>query len=159
MNNYNTLSNNLKRVILRFSERISKGLSRPEFKFVSQVIYGMLCSQSCHLSKIARALNEEISLKKTINRLSRNMSEFTGGARLFGNYLHNIKSCFSSRTILIVDDSDITKPCSSKLEGLGKVCDGSTGKIGIGYHAVGVECADPRKKTAHWCIYKDIFCL
>lgn len=146
MSNYNTLASNLKRGILRFTEKISKGLTRPDFKFVSQMIYGILASQSCHLSKIARALDEEISLKKTIDRLSRNLSEFTDAAKLFTSYIRNIKSCFSSRTILIVDDSDIAKPCSSKLEGLGVVRDGSTGKMGIGYHTVGVVALTPEKK-------------
>ena len=75
----------MKRGILNFSEKISKGLSRPDFKFVSQMIYGILSSQSCHLSKIARTLNETISLKKTIDRLSRNLSEFSDGEKLFAN--------------------------------------------------------------------------
>ena len=76
MSNYSILSSNLKRGLVRFSERISVGLSRPEFKFMSQMIYGMLCSQSCHLSKIARVLNEETLLKKTIERLSMHLSNF-----------------------------------------------------------------------------------
>ena len=134
MTNYNTLRSNLKRGILRFSEKISEGLSRPDFKFVSQMIYGMLGSQSCHLSKIGRALDEGISLKKTIDRLSRNLNEFDGGAKLFHNYLRKVKNSISDRTILIADDSDITKPCSSKLEEPATVRDGSTGKLGNGYH-------------------------
>jgi hypothetical protein len=146
MNNYSTLGSNLKRGILRFSEKISNGLSRPDFKFISQMIYGILSSQSCHLSKIARPLDESIPLKKTIDRLSRNLSEFTDGAKLFTNYLGKIKSCISEQTILIVDDSDITKRCSTALEGLCEVRDGSTGEIGIGYHTVGVTALTPEKK-------------
>ena len=132
MSDYTTLSSNLKRGILRFSERISKGLSRPDFKFVSQMIYGMLCSQSCHLSKIGRALDEPIRLKKTVDRLSRNLSVFSERERLFENYIKKVKGCLSDKSILVVDDGDIIKPCSSKLEGLGKVRDGSTGEYGIG---------------------------
>lgn len=42
MYNYcNTLNHNLKRGILNFSEKISKNFSRPEFKFVSQMIFGI----------------------------------------------------------------------------------------------------------------------
>jgi hypothetical protein len=44
MNSYNTLSSNLKRGVLSFSEKISHGLPRPDFKFVSQMLYGMLAS-------------------------------------------------------------------------------------------------------------------
>jgi len=146
MYNYNTLGSNLKRSILRFTERISTGLSRPDFKFVSQMIYGMLSSQSCHLSKISRALDEDITLKKVIDRLSRNLGDFSQGVKLFENYLDKMKGCFTARTILIVDDSDVTKPCSSKLEGLGVVRDGSTDGYGIGYHTVGVTALTPERK-------------
>jgi hypothetical protein len=146
MANYTTLGSNLKRSILRFSEKLSKGLTRPDFKFISQMIYGLLSSQSCHLSKIARTLDEQISLKKTIDRLSRNLNGFTDGQKLLINYMRSIKKCFSVRSILIIDDSDITKPCSSKLEGLGVVRDGSTGSYGMGYHTIGVTALTPGKK-------------
>lgn len=147
MSDYTTLSSNLKRGILRFSERISKGLSRPDFKFVSQMIYGMLCSQSCHLSKIGRALDEPIRLKKTVDRLSRNLSVFSERERLFENYIKKVKGCLSDKSILVVDDGDIIKPCSSKLEGLGKVRDGSTGEYGIGYHMLDVTALTPKQKA------------
>lgn len=146
MINYNTLNNNLKRGILKFSEKVSNGLSRPEFKFVSHILYGMLNSQSCHLSKISRALNENISLKKTIDRLSRNLSEFDNGELLLKNYVEKVKTGLSDRTILIIDGSDITKPCSTKMECLGQVRDGSTGEIGIGYHTLGVTALTTEKK-------------
>ena len=116
MINYNTLTRNLKRGILKFTEKISKRLSRPDFKFTSQMIYGMLTSQSCHLSKIARVLNEKISLKKTIDRLSRNLSEFDADEKLLEDYIEKNKNNFTERTILIIDGSDITKPCSPKME-------------------------------------------
>jgi len=147
MSNYSTLSSNLKRGLLRFSEKISKGLSRPYFKFISQMLYGMLCSQSCHLSKIARSLDEAIKLKKTIERLSRNLSEFAAGAKLFENYVKKVKQCITDRSILIVDDGDITKPCSFKLEGLGVVRDGSTGEYGVGYHMLDVTALTPEQKA------------
>ena len=146
MSYYNTLASNLKRGILRFSEKISTGLSRPDFKFVSQMIYGILVAQSCQLSKIARVLNENISLKKTIDRLSRNLSEFEGGNRLFENYLDKVKRCVSNKSILIIDGSDITKPCSPKSEYISRVRDGSTGEYGNGYHTLGVSVLTPQKK-------------
>jgi hypothetical protein len=111
------------------------------------MMYGMLCSQSCHLSKIARALDETIRLKKTIERLSRNLSEFTDGAKLFDNYIKKVKSHITDRSILIIDDGDITKPCSFKLEGLGVVRDGSTGELGKGYHMLDVTALTPEQKS------------
>ena len=147
MTNYSILTSNLKRGLVRFSEAISSGLSRPEFKFISQMIYGILCCQSCHLSKIARALDESVLLKKTIERLSRNLSAFKGGGALLENYLRKIKGVINERTILIVDDSDITKPCSRKMEALHVVRDGSTGAYGIGYHTLAVTALTPEQKS------------
>ena len=146
MINYNTLNSNLKRGILNFSEKVSNGLSRPVFKFVSQMIYGMLTCQSCHLSKIARALNEDISLKKTIDRLSRNLSSFEDGKRLLEKYVSKCKSSFTDRTILLIDGSDITKPCSPKMECISRVRDGSTGEYGNGYYTLGVVALTPERK-------------
>ena len=146
MVNYNTFTHNLKRGILKFTEKISKRLSRPDFKFTSQMIYGMLTSQSCHLSKIARVLNEKISLKKTIDRLSRNLSEFDADEKLLEDYIEKNKNNFTERTILIIDGSDITKPCSPKMECISRVRDGSTGKYGDGYHTLVVTALTPEKK-------------
>ena len=44
---------------------------KPVYKFYRQLVYGILKSRHVHLSKIARSLNECISLKKTWERLSR----------------------------------------------------------------------------------------
>ena len=147
MTHYTTMSSNLKRGILTFSKRISEGLSRPEYKFVSQMIYGLLCSQSCHLSKISRALNENILLKKTIERLSRNLAAFSKGDFLLHRYVSQIKRSFSDRAILIIDDGDITKPCSTKMEGLRIVHDGSTGTNRPGYHMLDVVALTPEHKA------------
>ena len=146
MNHYTILESNLKRGILRFSEKISKGLTRPNFKLVSQFLYGILTSQSCQLSSIARALNENIKLKKTIYRLSRNLATLDCVEQLFENYFSVAKGSVSDNTILIVDNGDIIKPCSEKMEYIGRVRDGSTGEYGKGYHTLVVTGLTPEKK-------------
>ncbi len=146
MTNYNTVSSNLKRSLVNFSERISKGMGRPDFKFVSQMIYGILSAQSCHLSKIARALNEKTSLKKTIDRLSRNLKLFEKADLLLANYMKKVKGLISEKTLLIIDGSDITKPCSKSMEHMARVYDGSTGGIGDGYFTLAVTALTPEKK-------------
>lgn len=146
MNNYNTQAHNLKRGILKFSEKVSKELSRPEFKLVSQMFYGILTAQSCHLSKIARALDEKTSVKKVIDRLSRNLREFENSEMLFGNYIKSVKPLFKDNSILVIDGSDITKPCSVKMESICKVRDGSTGEYGNGYFTLGVTALTPEYK-------------
>jgi len=110
------------------------------------MIYGMLCSQSCLISEIARTLNEPVLLKKTIERLSLRLKAFTKGEQLFNNYIKKIKKSVSDRTILIIDDSDIAKPYSRKMEGLREVFDGSTGKIVTGYPMIDVTALTPEHK-------------
>ena len=110
MNDYNILGSNLKRKILRFSEKISNGLSRPKFKFICQMSYGILASGTCMLSEIARKLDEKTTLKKIIDRLSRNLKDFDEGDRkiLFEGYINAVENCFSKETVLLIDNGDIT---------------------------------------------------
>lgn len=107
----------------------------------------MLCCQSCHISKISRVLDEKILLKKTIERICRHLAQFTGSAKLFDNYIRKVKAYINRRTILVVDDSDITKSCAQKMEGLQEVKDGSTGEIGIGYWTTAVTALTPEQKA------------
>ena len=52
--NYNTTKvYSIKREILTFSKKISKNLSRPDQKFVADMLYGILASGSCLLSDIS----------------------------------------------------------------------------------------------------------
>jgi hypothetical protein len=60
----------------------------------------------CHLSKISRALKEGITLKKTIERLSRGLSKFSGMQSLTDNYMRTIKPDVDDKTIMIIDGSD-----------------------------------------------------
>jgi hypothetical protein len=137
---------NIKRGMLRFSEKLSAGLSRPVFKFIAQMIYGILSAQSCHLSEISRVLHEKVALKKTIERLSRHLNTFDGGDLLFDNYMKKVKGICSTRTILIIDGSDITKPCSPNMEYISRVRDGSTGEYSNGYYTLGVTALTPEHK-------------
>ncbi len=146
MTNYNTLGHNLKRKIFRFCEKITKGMYRPAQKFVTDMIYGLLAGKSCYLTEIARKLKEDIALDKVVERLSRNLMNFENTDMLREQYFQEIKENFDESTILIGDDSDISKTCSSKLEGLCKVRDGSTGKIADGYWYAGVSALTAEHK-------------
>lgn len=134
MINYSKLSYLLKREIKKFTDKISRGLSRPKYKLVFQMIYGMLESQSTHLSNISRALKEDITLKKTIDRLSRGLGRFNENDIIMENYMDIVKRNTKDISVLIVDNSDISKPYSEMLDSLCEVHDGSTGEITTGYH-------------------------
>ena len=133
MTNYSKLGYQIKREIMNFTQKICIGLKRPELKLICNMSYGILESNSCHLSKISRALKEDITLKKTIERLSLGLISFTDKADLMDNYIESIKPCVDERTIFVADGSDITKPCSTAMEGLTIVRDGSTGELKPGY--------------------------
>ena len=52
MTQYTTLNHNLKRGILRFSEKISKDFSKPLQKFIAQMLFGILSCQSNRYEKL-----------------------------------------------------------------------------------------------------------
>ncbi len=118
-----------------FGNKIGIGLSRPAQKLLCCMLYGIAISSSCHLSKISRALREEISLKKTIERLSRGLQRITSREQemLLNNHAESVKGMVDNTTIYLIDGSDICKPCSKALENLDRVRDGSTGAIADGY--------------------------
>ena len=139
MTNYSTLGRNLKRGIFNFCGKLSKDFSRPARKFVTDMVYGLIAGKSSHLTEVARNLNEDIKLDKTVERLSRNLMNFEGGEELSENYWNTIKDSFDDETVIIFDDSDVAKPYSAKLEGICRVKDGSTGELTDGYWTAGVS--------------------
>ena len=109
-------------------------MKRPQEKFVHQMIYGILAGNKLHLSEIARALKESITLKKTIDRLSKNLHAFDGKDSVMHNYLGLVRQQVKDDyAVIIIDNSDIVKPASTKPEALSEIRDGSTGEITQGY--------------------------
>ena len=86
MINYSRLVYQCKREIAMYCEKLGKGMRRPGYKHLCNMLYGMMENQSCHLTKIARALKERITLKKTVERLSEGLAGFAEGERLRNNY-------------------------------------------------------------------------
>lgn len=147
MDKFNTLCWQYKRDILNFSEKICDGISRPKFKLMTNLLYGMSESNSCHLSKIGRALKENISLKKTIDRLSCGIDSFEDGEKLLENYNKITKSYVDDKSVFIIDGSDITKPCSVAMEGLDIVRDGSTGELKPGYMTLEIAVLTSKSRS------------
>ena len=148
MINYNRLGYEIKRDLANFSEKISNGLKRPQSKFLLQMIYGILAGNKLHLSEIARSLNENITLKKTIDRLSRNLSAFKEKETVMKNYISEVKKQINEENaVIIIDNSDITKPCSPKMEAISDVHNGSTGEIRKGYFTVETAVLSQNEKT------------
>jgi len=137
MINYNTLGGRLKASLLNFVTRVSKGYSKPTRKFLADMIYGLIAAGSCKLTEIGRALKEDIALKKTVERLGRNLSRFSEKELLKQNYITEVKRSLGADTMIIIDGGDVAKPCSPKMEAIGSVYDASEGKFAVGYWTMG----------------------
>ncbi len=69
---YSGLGVKLRQKMHEFSGKLSSKSSKPQRRFVGQMLYGIEASGDVKLSEIARSLNERIPLSKTETRLSRN---------------------------------------------------------------------------------------
>ena len=157
MINYNRLGYEIKRDLTTFSEKISKGLTPPKSKFITQMIYGILEGNKLHLSEIARSLHETIPLKKTICRLSRNLVSFDEKEAVMDNYISQVKKGMDeAHAVIVIDNSDITKPCSPMMEAISDVRDGSTGEIKKGYYTIEAAVLSKGKKMP-MPVYEKVF--
>ncbi len=137
------IAGKIKAQIMRFSNRLTEGLTKPERRFIREVIYGIQASKDVKLSNIARSLGEAIPLIKTEWRLSRNAakSDFTD---LLNARLINLgKNRIGDDTLLALDPGDIDKPYAKKMEYLALVRDGSKKENNsLGYWTMEVVGAD-----------------
>lgn len=66
----------MKKMVRNFSVKLRKDLTRPQGKFVMEILMGMLMTGSSNLTRIARSLKEKAKTKHTLKRLLR-MSDIT----------------------------------------------------------------------------------
>lgn len=114
----------LKRKILNFANKISRKLTKPNRKFIADMTYGILASQSCLLTDIADHLHESSKKVNVVERLSRHLEKGTSPLAAAA-YLQQVKKLAPSNPVIHIDDSDVTKPDGYKFEALGIVRDGS----------------------------------
>lgn len=128
------------------------------------MLYGIEKSKSVLFSNIARALEEKIKLKDTIERLCDNCNKLSNEKveKIKENYYHeSLKQLPDDEMILIEDDSDINKEYSKKLEGLCTVRDASKQKETYvnGYHMceiVGLSKKEKQPISLYSKIYSTI---
>ena len=124
MANFTSNTYTLKREILTFSNKISRKLPKPEKKFIADMNYGILASNSCLLTDIVDQLHEHSKKINSVDRLSRHLSKGTPKDALRA-YLTHIKKWCPDHPVIHIDDSDVVKPDGYKFESLGIVRDGS----------------------------------
>lgn len=114
----------MKREILTFSNKISKPLTKPDRKFSADMMYGMLASGSCLLTDITDRLHENAKKANVVERLSRHLDRGAPTDAMV-SYLNVIRRWVPSEPVIHIDDSDVVKPDGYKFEALGLVRDGS----------------------------------
>ena len=139
MNNFTTNTYEMKREIVNFSKKITKGVNKPTTKFIMDMQYGLAKGGSCLISEVARSLDEDIKLSYTIERLCDNLANLYSDEKqmIWNNYLNEVrKNVDLDKAVVLFDDSDINKEYSRKLEDLDRVIDASSPdrKIVNGYH-------------------------
>ena len=136
MENYSKEFGKIKHYLEKYFNQKTTGLPSHFRRTINEIAYGVLDNNDVLFSNIARSLNEKTTIEKTINRLSRNISNQDLSEHLNAQHLKNIAPFVEEKTIIVVDDSDINKPRSKHQEHLCPIRDASKGKTGKGYNII-----------------------
>ena len=116
----------------------SHGFTRPERKFLFQMVFGILKQRSVILLQIARGLGERTQLKKTVERLGLHLARETLADRLMVALPQLARYKLRRCRYLMLDMSDVRKDYAQRMEGLRRVYDGSKGEVADGYWTLNV---------------------
>ncbi len=126
--------------------------SKPQLRFIEQMIFGLLAGKDVKLSTISRKLDESVKLKKTEERLSRHLNTLGMDQHINREVAAAAARKIHQDTLIILDPSDIRKNYAEAMPFLGRVRDGSTGQIVNGYWsclAVACEVGKRRMLPLH----------
>jgi hypothetical protein len=123
----------------KFLGIFSPHFSKPDMKFLGQMVYGLQAHQDVKLSQIARALNEDVTLKKTEERLSRHLKKDGMGQKINEQIARHAAPRIKADTLIVIDPTDVRKNYAKKMPYLATVRDGSSGELASGY-CVAVAC-------------------
>ena len=107
--NITRVAKKIQEQIHKYSGKLSSGLPKVGRRFVEETIYGIQTRGSVRLSEIARSLNEEILLHKTINRLSKQLKRAGLLEHIEESIIAEGEKRIKEDSLLIIDLSDITK--------------------------------------------------
>ena len=129
------IASKLREQIIKFSGELSFGWPKVVRRFITEAIYGIQARQSVRLTEIARSLEEEIPLRKTQYRLSRQLGRRELWTKITDSLCQMASSRIKEDTLLVLDISDIAKKYAKRMEYLALVRDGSEGNwpMGIGH--------------------------
>lgn len=134
----------LREQMVRFSGELSTGLPKVTRRFVTEMIFGIQARGSVRLTEVGRALGEKISLKKTEERLSRQLGRRGLERRIQRRLIEQASGRIEDDTLLVLDLSDVTKKYAEKMENLGRVRDGSEKELTWGYWTLNIVGANTK---------------
>ncbi len=117
----------------KFLGIFSPHFSKPVTGFLGDMFYGLQASQDIKLSCIGRGIDENISLKKTEERLSRHLKREGLADGITACIAREGAKRIKKDTLIVIDPTDIRKWYARKMPYLGRVRDGSSGEICNGY--------------------------
>jgi len=142
------IAQKLRAQIHHFSGIFSPHFSKPKARFLEQMFFGLSASQDCKLSQVARALGEDITLKKTEERLSHHLLDPDLGPTVQRQVVQHAARRVKTETLLVIDPTDIRKPYAQAMPHLATVRDGSTGELVSGYWAcVALACPPESRRV------------
>lgn len=131
---YSKLASKLHHKISEFSGYVSSKMDKSLGRFLREVVYGIITSQSVMLTEIGRTLSSSVSLKKIEERFCRQLIKPNLSEEIHSNILKHASSFIKQKTLLVLDLSDIHKKYAEEMEYLARVRDGSSkGEIVNGY--------------------------
>jgi len=130
--------------LTRFARKLGVGLTKPDRRLVTEMLYGIQASKDVKIANIARALNESIALIKTEGRLCRRLATHDLTQHVNTWLSREGSQAVNEDTVLAVDLGDICKKYAKRMEHLASVHDGSNdGNIVPGYWLNEIVAAHP----------------
>jgi hypothetical protein len=134
----------LREQMVRFSGELSAGLPKVSRRFVAEMVFGIQARGSVRLTEVGRSLGEKISLKKTEERLSRQLGRKGLERKIQRRLIEQAAPRIEDDTLLVLDLSDVTKKYAEKMENLAQVRDGSEKELGWGYWTLNIVGANTK---------------
>lgn len=146
----------VKRKAVNLVNSLESKLSKPQRKFVLEMIMGMVMTGSCNITAIAGALREKTEIRHTLKRLQRmlNTDEILGVSNDLA--IRESLNRIDEKTIIALDGGDITHQYGKCFEKSAFVRDGSTKSIKNGYYLNQISGYDPDSR-ATFPIMLDIY--
>ena len=99
----------LREQMVRFSGELSTGLLKVARRFVAEMVFGIQARGSVRLTEVGRTLGERISLKKTEERLFRQLGRGRLDREIERRLIEQGAPRIEDDTLLVLDLSDVTK--------------------------------------------------